>query len=154
MFLVGAIYEGGCHWTFVGIDMANRQITYIDPFGSEHGAKHQAVRDNWERFCRNWNSSDKKGHVRQDLPTDYTVVTPPHTKQAKGDGRTCGIYVCIVRLDNVCRLTAGSAVFITLTLFPKNVRKVNCFSSFSVCTQLDFCHSNANSTYGLRSNKN
>ena len=96
--LVGSLHESRSHWTFVAIDLERARILYIDPFGNEV-AKHIILINNFERFCIEWNAvENKKGEYRGKLPTSFKAASPPHCLQQPGDGRSCGIYVCMVTL--------------------------------------------------------
>ena len=116
-----------------------RTITYMDPFGGED-RRRDLILNNWEKFCENWNSTEKKGPKRGRLPTDYRIVTPPHTLQQRGDGRSCGIYVCLVcvlltllhsAVVNSQSVVFKSQLYLSRTEFGKHVITIELDLSFS-----------------------
>jgi Ulp1 family protease len=126
--VVGIILEGGCHWTFVAINMKRKNITYLDPMGNESN-KCQRLLRNWESFTTEWNAEMEKIKVDKRIAnTGYTSRTVLHPVQQAGDTITCGIYSCMVNIIynmSCCKMN----------YFQLSFDKRKCFY-FSVCVQL------------------
>lgn len=98
--IVGIILEGGCHWTFVAINMRRKRITYLDPMGNESKKTERLLR-NWQSFAVEWNADMKRiGLDGRITDGGYTSRTLPHPIQRAGDTVTCGIYSCMVSTRN------------------------------------------------------
>ncbi|KAL5015441.1 hypothetical protein ScPMuIL_009711 [Solemya velum] len=84
--ILGAVNEGGNHWTLVIIHPKERTILYLNPLGETH-ISEQKMLQNWYYFLR---EREMAGLNLIPVGT-WSLRSPQHAKQA--DGISCGIYV-------------------------------------------------------------
>ncbi|KAH3843160.1 hypothetical protein DPMN_116669 [Dreissena polymorpha] len=84
--LVGAVNEGGFHWSLIVVQPKDNKVLYINPMG-EQNVSQQQILQQWIKFVhiRRLSSIDMGG------PIHWNILCPRHAKQS--DSISCGVYV-------------------------------------------------------------
>ncbi|CAF1135781.1 unnamed protein product, partial [Brachionus calyciflorus] len=72
------------HWTLLFVNLKNRSVVYIDPFGAPKESS-KTIFDNWKKFAQS-------KHELRDF--EWTEREIQHSRQKLTDGVNCGVYVC------------------------------------------------------------
>ncbi|XP_052216888.1 uncharacterized protein LOC127834853 [Dreissena polymorpha] len=93
--LVGAVNEGGFHWSLIVVQPKDNKVLYINPMG-EQNVSQQQILQHWIKFVhiRRSSSIDMGG------PTHWNILCPRHAKQS--DSISCGVYVLKVMESVIC----------------------------------------------------